>query len=54
MPRHYLKCRISDIAVDTYNKIDGLPFLICKPGMHNSELMVGQKNIADTFVGQIG
>ncbi len=25
-----------------------------KPGMHNSDLMAGQKNVADTFAGQIG
>jgi len=23
-------------------------------GMHNSDLMAGQKNVADTFAGQIG
>jgi len=24
------------------------------PGMHNSDFMAGQKNVADTFAGQIG
>jgi hypothetical protein len=26
----------------------------CKAGMHNSDFMAGQKNVADTFAGQIG
>ncbi len=25
-----------------------------KAGMHNSDLMAGQKNVADTFAGKIG
>jgi len=34
--------------------VDTIKFIYFNPGMHNSDFMAGQKNVADTIAGQIG